>query len=295
MTVSKYFNHIRNAQEHSLYEDLVIENLQLCGMNFWYIPRTYLDFDPILGEPRQSTFESSYEIEGYFKDTMTFGGQGDFLSKWGVTANDVMDLIISKKRFNELLIDGYERPREGDLIYFGDPLNGNNGTGSLVNSLFEITFVEIEVPFWPLGKQYIYQLKCQMFSYNYEKFNTGVISVDTLTNLSVKSVIITNPGAGYITAPTVTFTAAPTGGTTATGTATITDGKVTGVTITNPGSKYIFGPTVTFTAPTRGTTATGTVKTNIGDDDITHGVNLGVQDKESTLLDFSENNPFGAM
>ncbi len=73
----------------------------------------------------------------------------------------------------------------------------------------------------------------------------------------VGSVTITNGGSGYITAPTVTFSA-PTTGTTATGTATIQNGAVVAVTITNPGNGYTTAPTVTFTAPTSGTTATGT-------------------------------------
>ncbi len=77
------------------------------------------------------------------------------------------------------------------------------------------------------------------------------------TKDEVGSVIITNGGSGYTTAPTVTFSA-PTTGTTAEGTAIIQNGVVISVTITNPGSGYTAAPTVTFSAPTTGTTATGT-------------------------------------
>jgi len=79
----------------------------------------------------------------------------------------------------------------------------------------------------------------------------------------VASVTITNPGTGYTTAPTVTFSAPQNaGGTTATGTATITGGVVTFVTITNPGSGYTAAPTVTFAPPPAGITATGSA--NLG-------------------------------
>jgi hypothetical protein len=79
----------------------------------------------------------------------------------------------------------------------------------------------------------------------------------------VASVTITNPGIGYVTPPTVTFSVPRNaGGTTATGTATITAGAVTSVTITNPGSGYTAAPTVTFSAPPAGLTATGTA--NLG-------------------------------
>ncbi|NDU91247.1 MAG: hypothetical protein G3I10_01275, partial [Ferrovum sp.] len=73
----------------------------------------------------------------------------------------------------------------------------------------------------------------------------------------VGSIQITLGGSGYTSAPTVTISA-PTSGTTATATASITNGVVTSVTITNPGSGYTAAPTVTFSAPTSGTTATGT-------------------------------------
>ncbi len=104
--------------------------------------------------------------------------------------------------------------------------------------------------------------------------NGGTISTNTCVNQGagiwldavadgVASVTITNPGTGYLTAPTVSFSAPQTaGGTTATGTATIIGGVVTAVTITNPGSGYSAAPTVTFSAPPAGTTATGTA--NLG-------------------------------
>ena len=62
---------------------------------------------------------------------------------------------------------------------------------------------------------------------------------------TVESVTITNPGSGYTADPTVTFSAPPSGGATATGTAT-RSGGVDSVTITTAGSGYTADPTVTF-------------------------------------------------
>ena len=62
-------------------------------------------------------------------------------------------------------------------------------------------------------------------------------------------VTVTSGGGGYVSAPTVSFTAAPTGGTTAQGTAVLTGGVVTGITITNPGAGYTTTPTVLVAAP----------------------------------------------
>jgi hypothetical protein len=66
-----------------------------------------------------------------------------------------------------------------------------------------------------------------------------------VTNDRIASVTILTGGSGY-TAPTVTFSAPPSG-VTATGTVQFTGGVVTGITITNVGSGYVTAPTVTIT------------------------------------------------
>ncbi|MDA8974505.1 PA14 domain-containing protein, partial [Akkermansiaceae bacterium] len=62
----------------------------------------------------------------------------------------------------------------------------------------------------------------------------------------VTGVIISDGGSGYTSAATVTFSSAPTGGVTATGTLVIENGVITGVTLTNPGSGYVTPPTINF-------------------------------------------------
>jgi phage tail sheath protein FI len=68
---------------------------------------------------------------------------------------------------------------------------------------------------------------------------------------SVTNIEIINGGSGYITAPTLIFSAPPTtGGVRATGTAVLgsgeTDGEVVNIIITEPGSGYTGSPTITF-------------------------------------------------
>ena len=62
---------------------------------------------------------------------------------------------------------------------------------------------------------------------------------------AVESIVITDGGSGYTSAPTVTVTGDGTG---ATATATISDGVVTSVTVDTPGSGYSTA-TVEFSAP----------------------------------------------
>ncbi len=72
-------------------------------------------------------------------------------------------------------------------------------------------------------------------------------ATSTISGGAVTGTSITYGGQGYVTAPTVTFGNAPTGGTNATGTAVLTGGVVTGITITNPGAGYTSAPSVTIT------------------------------------------------
>jgi phage tail sheath protein FI len=88
---------------------------------------------------------------------------------------------------------------------------------------------------------------------------------DLATNLKVASVNVTNGGTGY-TSATVTFSPAPAGGVTATGTAVISGGVITAINITNPGSGYLTAPTVTITGDGTGATAVA-VMTDVDADD----------------------------
>jgi hypothetical protein len=68
----------------------------------------------------------------------------------------------------------------------------------------------------------------------------------TLTNLEmVKSIAVTNGGANYTVAPTVTISGG--GGTGAKATAAVSSGRVVAVYITDMGSGYTSAPTITFT------------------------------------------------
>lgn len=67
----------------------------------------------------------------------------------------------------------------------------------------------------------------------------------TLTNAEmVKSIAVTNGGANYTVAPTVTISGG--GGTGAKATATVASGKVTAVYVTDMGTGYTTAPTITF-------------------------------------------------
>ena len=70
----------------------------------------------------------------------------------------------------------------------------------------------------------------------------------TLNGAGVENVTITNGGAGYLSAPTVTFSA-PSSAIQATASATVGNNTVTNITLTDPGYGYDSAPTVTLAEP----------------------------------------------
>ena len=81
----------------------------------------------------------------------------------------------------------------------------------------------------------------------------------------ISAITITSGGTGYGSTDTIAFTAAPTGGVTATGTLTVSNGIITGITLTNPGLLYTSAPTGTITTSTgSGANITFTISTSCG-------------------------------
>ena len=161
-----------NNNEQTLVEDLTIETIKSMGRDMYYIPRSKVNKDDLFGEDPTNVFRNAYEFEMYILSIDGFEGEGDVVSKFGIEVRDKVRLLISKKRFEqEVSVQdvSIERPREGDLIYF--PLSGG---------IFEINFVEHENPFYQLGKLYTYALDCDLFTYSYEDFETGVSDIDKL-------------------------------------------------------------------------------------------------------------------
>ena len=166
--------------EQQLIEDLIVESIRVFGHDAWYIRRTLGAKDDLLNEDDLSKFDSAFMMEMYIKNVEGFEGEGDFLSKFGLQIRDSITFTIAMKTFDEevSLHDSEVRPNEGDVIYF--PLN---------NKIFEVQHVEHEAIFYQMGSLQTYDLRCELFEYSQERFETGVPEVDTLFN---KHVITSN-------------------------------------------------------------------------------------------------------
>ena len=175
MPVNHYFqggNGIGSDAEKRLYENLIIEGLKIYGQDVYYLPRTLVNRDLILGEDVASKFNAAYLAEMYMETTEGFAGQQEIINKFGLEIREDTTFMESKRRWLDLVDDPATmivsgRPNEGDIIYM-----------PLMNSFFEIQFVEDQEPFFQLGQLPVYKLRCTRFEYSSERLDTGVSDID---------------------------------------------------------------------------------------------------------------------
>jgi len=101
MALNKYFPNYDYGREQALVEDLIIEAIKIHGVPVYYVPRTVVRDDPLFGEDTLSTFSDAIEIEAYVKNVEGFGGEGEFLSKFNLEIHDQVTFTIAKKRFEQ--------------------------------------------------------------------------------------------------------------------------------------------------------------------------------------------------
>lgn len=181
--------------EQNLYEDLIIESLKIFGQDVYYIPRTLVNRDNIMGEDIGSKFDDAYLIEAYIENVDGFEGSGDLYNKFGLEIRDEATFIISRRQWNSLV--GFwnneledPKPLEGDLLFM--PMS---------NTFFEIMFVEDEQPFYQLSNLPVFKLQCSLFEYNDEQFETGVSEIDAkeITNAQQTQLDLTVTGGNHFT------------------------------------------------------------------------------------------------
>ncbi len=311
MALNPYFLH-GSPNEQNLVQDIINEHLRMFGIEVYYIPRKYIKTDNIIREVQSSKFDDSFLIEAYLNNYEGYAPGSDIMTKFGISLRNELTLTISKERFEDFIapilqsiIEADEpskntegsalfstRPKEGDLVYF--PLG---------QRIFEIKKVEFDRPFYQLGKNYIYELQCELFEYEDEEIDTSIPEIEERTkdigfittlklvgsgstaygsvlvspSTSVQKIYLNNDGYGYINKPTVTISAPSAGGIRATAVAITTSigrGKVAirEIALTNAGYGYTSIPTVTITggggagaAATAGISTSSVYRVNITD------------------------------
>ena len=210
------------ATERSLYQNLLKEAIQIYGHDVYYVNRTTVALDDVLGEDSLSKFTTQHPIEMYVENAEGFGGDKEIISQFGLENRNEITFVVSKERFQEMdsqieLEDGTDTTggsillesgtidqsgnsseletittgsdfyilTETDAVSTDRPLEGDLVFHPILGKIFEVSFVDHDEPFHQLDNNPIYKLNCKSFEYSSEALDTGISTIDDIEdNLS---------------------------------------------------------------------------------------------------------------
>ncbi len=284
MPTNSYFDHETLPNEQGLIEDMTVEVIKINGTDMLYLPREIVNEDTLYGEDQESEFNKGHWLEMYVESVDEFGGEGEFFAKFGLEVRDEAFFIISKRRFQEQ-VQHLEHAREGDLIYW-----------PLTKKLFEIKHVDHENPFYNLGKLHTYRVTVQLFRYSQEEFDTGIPEIDAVDPERGygAQMVFEAGGTGDFDKGEVVFTGADLANATARAIVVAWDKDERLLVVNKVVSTFFDGDvvenealTVSHTIAVGGEPPVANVPTDAGAD------NLDIQKEADSIIDFSEDNPFG--
>ena len=229
MAVNKAF-HTDNStaiqSEKNLYSDLVKEAIQIYGHDVYYIDRTTVAIDNVLGEDSLSKFTTQVPIEMYVENAEGgYEGEKELISQFGLENRNELTLVVHKDRFQDLTkqirlesgtdttggsillesgtIDQTEDSSvletvttgsdfyiltESDAANTDRPLEGDLVYHPILGKIFEVSFVDHDEPFHQLDNNPVFKLNCKQFEYSSEALDTGISTIDSIEDdLSVNT------------------------------------------------------------------------------------------------------------
>ena len=228
MAVNSFF-HTSNvasiATEKSLYSDLIAEAIQIYGHDVYYLDRTLVAEDTVLGEDNLSKFTTQHPIEMYLEDSEGgFTGDKELMSQFGLQDLSEITFVVNKVRFQDLdrqmqIESGTDTSSSGSILLEAGTIDQSSSSTTLttvtgdnnfyiiqdtaatdadrpqegdvvyhpiLDKLFEINFVDHDEPFYQLDNNPVYKLRCRMFEYSSEILDTGISDIDAVEdNLTV--------------------------------------------------------------------------------------------------------------
>ena len=221
MAVNKAFHTNNSATiqtEKNLYSDLVKEAIQIYGHDVYYIDRTTVAIDNVLGEDSLSKFTTQVPIEMYVENAEGgYEGEKELMNQFGLENRNELTLVVHKDRFQDLtkqvrLESGTDTTGGSILLESGTidqssdssvletvtsgsdfyiltetdatdsdrPLEGDLVYHPILNKIFEVNFVDHDDPYYQLDNNPVYKLRCSQFEYSQEAIDTGVTELDNL-------------------------------------------------------------------------------------------------------------------
>ena len=209
------------ATERNLYQNLLKEAIQIYGHDVYYVNRTTVALDSVLGEDALSKFTTQHPIEMYVENAEGFGGDKEIINQFGLENRNEITFVVSKERFQEMdsqitLEDGTDTTGGSILLESGSvsqsdnssilttvsgdnfyiimdtattdadrPLEGDLVYHPVLAKMFEISFVDHDEPFYQLDNNPVYKLRCKQYEYSGEIIDTGITTIDAIeTDLS---------------------------------------------------------------------------------------------------------------
>jgi len=214
MAVNKHF-HTSGSQaitsEKNLYRDLVTEAIQIYGHDVYYMDRTLVAEDTIMGEDTLSKFNSQHLIEMYMEDAQGgFAGERELMTQFGLQNLSEATFVVAKDRFQTMdsqvkIEDGTDttggsilqesgtsdstEKLDGSSFYIiqdtatddeDRPQEGDAVYHPILKKLFEVNFVDHDEPFHQLDNNPVYKLRCRLFEYSSEALDTGIAEIDAI-------------------------------------------------------------------------------------------------------------------
>ena len=221
MAVNKAF-HTDNSTsiqtEKNLYSDLVKEAIQIYGHDVYYIDRTTVAIDNVLGEDSLSTFSTQVPIEMYVENAEGgYEGEKELMNQFGLENRNELTLVVHKNRFQDLTkqirlesgtdttggaillesgtIDQTEDSSVLETVTSGSdfyiltetdatdsdrPLEGDLVFHPILNKIFEVNFVDHDEPFHQLDNNPVFKLSCKQFEYGSDALDTGITDIDSI-------------------------------------------------------------------------------------------------------------------
>tara|TARA_Y100000296_G_C5148618_1_gene245171 strand:- start:31 stop:1296 length:1266 start_codon:yes stop_codon:yes gene_type:complete len=220
MAVNTFFHTSNTATistEKTLYSDLIAEAIQIYGHDVYYLDRTLVAEDTVLGEDSLSKFNTQAKIEMYIEDGAGgYAGEREMMSQFGLQNLSEVTFVVNKLRFQEItkqiqIEDGTDTSSSGSILLesgaidttaqptakFEDqstyyilnetaatdedrPLEGDAIWHPVLEKLFQINFVDHDDPFHQLDNNPIYKLHCRLFDYSSEALDTGITAIDAI-------------------------------------------------------------------------------------------------------------------
>jgi len=291
MATSQYFNNYNSLAEQRVVEDLITESIKIMGFDAYYCPIfNEEDRDILYGEDPVKKFSSAFPVEFYLSNTLEYGGEREFFSKFGLEIKNNISVIISKRSFSQRVPQNhFNRPREGDLIY----VPFLNGTGEL----FEIKFTNQTKDFFMLGRKipFFYELELEKFKYSQEVIDTGVSDIDNAVTQSGYTIELeVSSGTGNYIQKEIVYQAPDNTHANATVVAIVQNWNAPSntISVTNIAGEFVDGHTIVgATSNARHTLSTfDPLKDSTRNETYD---NQHIFEEANTIIDFSEINPFG--